>query len=404
MKNDDMFIFNYSGKEISSDIEIFKDCAFYYDETNNIRKLRFDINKNNFFNNDIDKDFVVGGVMCFKEYDLPDIESLREKLKLDKDIKEIKARHITKSEIFLECLKEDKVYKFLEWLYESNLFIHYYHMNIFYYGVIIDIIESVDFFMASENIELQYEIKNVLFIVAKMNYDFFCKLLVKYNFPNIEKKIKIIKFINEIIKLIDKTELVSYGDDFKEFIIRGFQKAKKQEELLFLKGNDLIDIIDDTSFAQLYSSRIQNFKYAKHIFDNEEYKERKIEEFKKYEICRNFNNYSFEDSKQSPLIQISDCIVGLLGKFFAFINKISLKEAYLLPYKLTDKQLDTLRLFTKVIFKSELLSQTLYTSIWPIESWDIRNIIYEISDLDNIKREIKLDFPYIQEIKMSNKK
>ena len=54
-------------------------------------------------------------------------------------------------------------------------------------------------------------------------------------------------------------------------------------------------------------------------------------QFKRFELYygnRKADNYSFIDSKDNPLTQVSDCIVGLLGKYYTYINRISRQEAY----------------------------------------------------------------------------
>ena len=56
------FMLSDEFEDISSDLKKFdkNNCNFYYDESNNIRKLWLDVDD---FNAPIDSDFVLGGVM-----------------------------------------------------------------------------------------------------------------------------------------------------------------------------------------------------------------------------------------------------------------------------------------------------------------------------------------------------
>ena len=73
-------------QDISNELKVFdnRKCTFYYDESNNIRKLWLDEND---FNAPIDSDFVLGGVMYFGDKSTADVDSLKTKLRLQKSAK-----------------------------------------------------------------------------------------------------------------------------------------------------------------------------------------------------------------------------------------------------------------------------------------------------------------------------
>lgn len=61
--------------------------------------------------------------------------------------------------------------------------------------------------------------------------------------------------------------------------------------------------------------------------------------FKKmeYELIQcKYTNYQFLDSKDNILVQISDLVVGLLGKLFEFIKKIPIDFIYESNFKISD--------------------------------------------------------------------
>jgi len=90
-------------QDISSELKVFdkQKCTFYYDESNNIRKLWLSEDD---FNAPIDSDFVLGGVMHFGDKSMADVDSLKSQLRLQKSAKEMKFKPISKANAFLECL------------------------------------------------------------------------------------------------------------------------------------------------------------------------------------------------------------------------------------------------------------------------------------------------------------
>lgn len=266
-------------------------------------------------------------------------------------------------------MEEDKVYLLLKWLYESDLFIHYSNANNLYFALV-DIIDSIDTF-ENYNVSVFY-LKDILYDLVRKNYKDFYNLMLKYDYPNILQK-DIIHFCNRILAYALKMEKSPY----LEILIGGLKQAKKQKELLFLSGNKEKEVIED--YFGFYLQRIATFINAKHIFDNEENIK---ESLKKYNFCNGntqLSNYTFVDSISNPLIQISDCVVGFLGKFFTYINSIDILEAQQLPQKLNEQQLKTLGLFSKLITKSEKLSKILFCSIQPIKNYDlVRDLLLNV--------------------------
>ena len=65
------------------------------------------------------------------------------------------------------------------------------------------------------------------------------------------------------------------------------------------------------------------FKNSTHIFDNEDTIAKIVKEYKILDGPLQIKNYSFVDSKTSQLTQLSDVLVGLIGKLFGYINTSS---------------------------------------------------------------------------------
>ena len=354
-------------QDISNDFTKFdsQKCTFYYDESNNVRKLWLNTND---FNAPVDSDFVLGGVMHFGDKPSADVDALKRELRLQKSAKEIKFKHISRAKTFLECLNEDKVLRFLQWLDDSDLYIHYSNVNNLYYAIV-DIVDSIE---EPGYIPFNFQMKNELYKLVHTHYEDFYKLLIKCNYPNIDIK-DIAPFCEHILDYID-------NDYFElsfelEVLRQGLKAARKQNELAFLQDNPEKTILDN--YSTFYIRPIGLFPFAKHIFDNEY----KIEEvFEKYEFYNGdskVENYCFANSTSNPYIQISDCVVGLLGKYYTYINSLNLLQAQYLFKTISEKQLNTLRLLAKLVIKSETLSKLLLNSVESIEEREIGGFILQ---------------------------
>jgi hypothetical protein len=93
--------------------------TFYYDETNNIKK--FYVRENN-FNYTFTANFVLGGLVHHGQ--APDVQPLIDSFKQQKTAKEVKFKHIASGD-FLDCLKSEKLKLFLQFVKDSNLYVHY---------------------------------------------------------------------------------------------------------------------------------------------------------------------------------------------------------------------------------------------------------------------------------------
>ena len=352
-------------QDISNDLKVFdnRKCTFYYDESNNIRKLWLDEND---FNAPTDSDFVLGGVMYFGDKSTANVDSLKTKLRLQKSAKEMKFKHISKAKSFLECLNEEKVLFFLQWLYDSDLYIHFSNVNNLYFAIV-DIIDSID---EPDYIPFIYQMKNELYKLVRKNYRDFYSLLVRCNYPNVSSK-DIDYFYTHILGYIDNS-CVDIPFDL-EILRQGIKAARKQKELSFLQENMEKTVIEN--YFSFYTRPIGVFPHAEHIFDNEY----KIEEiFAKYEFYNGdskLENYEFVNSINTPLVQVSDCIVGLLGKYYTYTNSIDIYQAHQLFTILSDRQRKALRVLAQLIIKSERLSKLLLNSTESIEEHDISSFI-----------------------------
>jgi hypothetical protein len=238
----------------------------------------------------------------------------------------------------------------------------------------VDIVDDID---EPGYIPFLFEMKNELYKIARVNYHDFYNFLVSYQYPNIAADC-ITSFYQRIIDFIDNN---NFELSFElECLRQGLKSACKQKELGFLQGNPDKTIIDN--YFMFFARPIGLFPMAYHLFDNEYVIEK---EFNKYELLHDgikADNYKFDNSKSHPLIQVSDCVVGLLAKYYTYINKINIDETYKILKTLSPTQRRTLKLFEQVLRKSEEISKLLFNAVESLEEHEIGTaILYEAMKL-----------------------
>lgn len=323
--------------------------CFYYDESNNFRKFRIK-EKVNRLNAPINSNFVLGGVVHEKDAIDFDYYKLVEELNLQKTVEEIKFKNIAKGD-FIQCLKSDKLKVFLDWLIESDLYIHYFVLNLFYFSIV-DIVDSA-ISNSKTAMELPMDFVNTmksnLYTIAKRDEKFFVSLLLSYNYPNLHK-LKIADFSRDILEFIRRYEdeselhvgLVSLRQILKESI--------SKKELVFLENNTDYELIE--SFEHFYLQPIYMFMNSTHEFDEESSIFESLNDDAITYKGEPINNYKQSNSKESKMVQISDVVVGLLAKYCDYVIGAPVDEIKEMLAKFDSLQQENFNNIRKLIEKS----------------------------------------------------
>jgi hypothetical protein len=115
-------------------------------------------------------------------------------------------------------------------------------------------------------------------------------------------------------------------------------------------GGDDFVLIDD--FSHFYMRPIYIFKNSKHIFDSEESIAELLSTYKIMDGSQQIENFLFVDSKSSQLVQLSDVLVGLVGKLVGYLNKTDRDEIRSDFSSLNDIQAQNVDLFLALIDRS----------------------------------------------------
>lgn len=330
------FIDNYDLKNIDYPYK------FYYDETNNCRTLL--LKKDGFNIENINKDFVVGGIVLKKLVSNIEIEEFIKEFHFQPTMKEFKLEHFCLSGNFFDCMKSKKIHKLLVWLDQKNIFIHFHALNLLYYSIV-DIIDA--FSDGKFEYAISNQLKTLLYKYAILDIENFSKLLFKYNFPNIRKNL-FRKFSTELVNWIDSIEVEPADKNFIITVKKIIIESKKNYGMILLLNN--IDNVLIEDFAQLYIQKLVLFLNSVHTFDEEPKIKEKLRNQKIMVNKNEIKNYVFVNSINERLIQLSDVICGILGRLFTTANQMTIQEITL--YDLTELQKNNIYIFKNIIDKS----------------------------------------------------
>ncbi|WP_405198850.1 DUF3800 domain-containing protein [Christiangramia sp. LLG6405-1] len=333
-------------KQLAPHINFDEEYHFFYDESNNPRKL---YTRETDFNTSITGSFVLGGIV--DNGIVFNFEELWNSLQLQKNTKELKFKHLASGD-FINCLKSRKLNIFLKFIDDEDILVHLSCINLLYYSIV-DIVDSA-LMNRKELFELgpQFiaELKDIMHQVLRENLDETRALFFKYNYPNISNE-DIPEFIKEIINITNYKNRNIKNQKSLKILKETLDFSGDKQKMPFLGGEKNNMLIEE--FYQFYIKQIYMFKNSYHTFDNEDAIQKIIGKFRLIDGKRILENYTFKDSQSDIMIQLSDIIVALTSKYKIFINNHSEELIRLEFEKLSDLQRDNLKLYTKIISKSD---------------------------------------------------
>lgn len=339
-----------------------EEYAFFYDETNNIRK--FWIRDDGF--NEQPKNFVLGGIVHKKSKPLTGLDELVKSLHIQKSAKEIKFNQLATGS-YLGVLNSKKLRTLLDWLIANGVFIHYTNFNILYWSLV-DIVDSLwDEPEMHQYMRYVMHIKSELFNLANADLEQLVPILKKYRFPNVQRNASF-AFMTEFSGLLESVSKKPQSD-ISKLVIYLVRKAANLPELPFIMDNEDDVIID--SFDMLFQRPLYIYPTSSHTFDSETEVQEALGNTQ-FEYKGKFVKYSFVDSLDCIETQLSDGICGLLGSHFNFLEEHSVEGLIEIKKTLNPVQRQTLSLLSKLIAISDAQSNGFMLRISPMDS-DYKN-------------------------------
>jgi hypothetical protein len=319
-------------------------ATLYYDETNNIRKLHISDKGLNVAKLSV---FVLGGIVHMGAPRPIDLGPLREAMWIQKNASEIKLKHVSPGP-FPELLRSTHLSTLLQWISDNGLVIHYQALDPFFWSVV-DIIDSLlrdslDLMLVRAHLVLKSDLTEILRADVPATIDLFHR----YSYPGLAPEGRA-PFLRELITMVRETR-VMLRKPHANILEQVLRKGLELNGLVFIEDNAPLRLIDD--FSSFYVNRIALFNHSVHILDMEEQIREKLEAMS---LSRNgvpVTNFSFVDSKAEPGIQISDIVVGLLGKLHSYFTQTQLQDVASLRANLSGTSLVNAELLRDCIAQS----------------------------------------------------
>lgn len=296
------------------------DAAYtlYYDETNNARRLHV---TDDGFNVKDPACFVLGGVGHPGPPRPLDLGALYKSVRLQPTAKELKLEHLGSGD-FLRLIGSQKVAGYLAWLNDQDLLVHYSVVDPIYWSTvdIIDAITSDD--DMGHMMLVGGSLKDDLSTVLRVDLDHLADLYRRYGYPSIDQGAWP-AFAAELLDVLEaRQELLPH---FNYYALKGvLQHAARGAPLAYLERETPNTLID--SFVDFFAERIWLLKNATHVLDVEPYISKRLEALDLHDGDRRIANFRFADSKAEAGVQVSDPIVGLLGKLFTYVGRTEADE------------------------------------------------------------------------------
>jgi len=290
----------------------------YYDETNNIRRLKLSAEG---IKVPTLRSFVIAGVAHLYDDAFADWAQLRQRLRIQPSATEVKFKHIAEGD-FEQALAQERLSIFLAWLEEGDLLVHCSALNVLHW-TLIDIIDSL---MVTDRIGLipyHAELKSELYFAVQKDPDAFFALLHAFAYPDVPRG-QAAAFLSAVHGFVEE-QLPDDRSLVTHLLRHTLERAASAPdlELAFLHGNEAGTLIDNFSVQFLHC--MYTFTHGRHVFDNESLIESILQHHEVWDGPRRVD-YRFADSQAEVGIQASDVVTGLFGKLYNYVQDHSLPE------------------------------------------------------------------------------
>lgn len=329
--------------------------TFYYDETNNFRKVYLTGSGLNVAQAD---NFVLAGILHKGFQNSTDFSCLFASLNLQKTAKELKLKYLAKGG-FLDMLKSERLCLLMEWLPNNGFFMHYFNLNIIYWSII-DIVDSIIGELSHPFYTMNHmAIKSHLYELVVKNRKEFLSKLHDFNYPDVPKE-RGYEFCCWLVDFVS----VNIGELPQGIgsVLKSLAKESLRiDNLPFISGFHGKELISE--FMTFYIRTLYLFKNSRHIFDEEHCIESSLKDVTLIDENEAIINYEFLRSENVREIQISDVVAGFLGKYFTYIKDVSFDQMVADRGALNSQQQATLKALKTLIDVSDELSNGFFNKV-----------------------------------------
>jgi hypothetical protein len=197
-------------------------------------------------------------------------------------------------------------------------------------------------------IALNPQLKNDLYTVLRHDYDGTVDIFLRYQYPDVGQERRP-AFVAELLDLLEHRR--GLLPDFNYMMLKGvLQVAERLDTLPYLEDETPNVLIE--GFGPFYLQRLCLFKNSQHVFDVEEVVKAYLERTSFTDGDVELKHFRFAISHDETGIQVSDIVIGLLGKFLTFVCAVDDSELVAARGALGAQQERSLRLLSTLLDRS----------------------------------------------------
>ena len=287
------------------------DATFYYDESGNAHRVVVQDGKDLNLKKE-DRIFVLGGVLAKHGITSDELRTA-----MGKDsAAEIKSAKLLHGD-FCQVLRKENTNRILKLILDKKWLVHFHMVQPLYYAYV-DIVDSLEFDAANH-----IYLKDALYRALEDEFDQTLALFKRVKYPRVKPSDRDM-FLKGVLEIVGRYVAV-HGETTWTHLLSENLSAKLNNKggddgLLFLEGDDLTPHSWIDRYVQFYQAPLYSWPYNDHVLDREDTIEKVFNKMRFTFGGNPWERWKMVDSDDEPMVQVSDCIVSIVRKYFLFLE------------------------------------------------------------------------------------
>lgn len=287
------------------------DATFYYDESGNAHRVVVQDGKDLNLKKE-DRIFVLGGVLAKHGITSDELRTA-----MGKDsAAEIKSAKLLHGD-FCQVLRKENTNRILKLILDKKWLVHFHMVQPLYYAYV-DIVDSLEFDAANH-----IYLKDALYRALEDEFDQTLALFKRVKYPRVKPSDRDM-FLKGVLEIVGRYVAV-HGETTWTHLLSEKLSAKLNDKggddgLLFLEGDDLTPHSWIDRYVQFYQAPLYSWPYNDHVLDREDTIEKVFNKMRFTFGGNPWERWKMVDSDDEPMVQVSDCIVSIVRKYFLFLE------------------------------------------------------------------------------------
>ena len=287
------------------------DATFYYDESGNAHRVVVQDGKDLNLKKE-DRIFVLGGVLAKHGITSDELRTA-----MGKDsAAEIKSAKLLHGD-FSQVLRKENTNRILKLILDKEWLVHFHMVQPLYFAYV-DIVDSLEFDAANH-----IGLKDALYRALEDEFDQTLALFKRAKYPRVKPSDRDM-FLNGVLEIV-RHYVAAHGETPWTRLLSEKLSAKLEDKggadgLPFLEGNDLTPHSWIDCYVHFYQTPLYSWPYNDHVLDREDTIEKVFNKIRFTFGGNPWERWRMVDSDDEPMVQVSDCIVSIVRKYFLFIE------------------------------------------------------------------------------------